>query len=123
LSEKKLTPGQEQFAQLVAAGKSQSEAYRQSYPKSQAWKDDAVWSQASRLMPKVSARVEQLRAELATKTLWTMEQATTLLVDVATNLDERAGDRIKAIAELNKLHGFGVAKAADETVIVRWYGL
>ncbi len=118
----KITPAQEHFAQLVAGGKSQSEAYQTAYPKAQAWKDEAVWSQASRLMPKVSARIDAIRAELATKTLWTMEQATALLMDVATNLEERAGDRIKAIAELNKLHGYGVGKADQDIVIVRWEG-
>lgn len=62
-----LTSRQEAFARAVAEGKSQAEAYRTAYPKSERWKDAAVWSAASRLMvdSKVSARVAELRAEIA----------------------------------------------------------
>lgn len=58
-----LTSQQEAFAQAVASGKSQSDAYRSAYPKSLKWKPDTVWQSASRLMAcdKVSARVEVLR--------------------------------------------------------------
>lgn len=101
-----MTPAQEQFAQLVAAGKSQSDAYRTAYPKSQAWKDEAVWSQASRLMPKVSARVEQIRAELAERGLWAKSQSVKELVAMVQDPEVRAADRIKAICELNRLHGY-----------------
>ena len=59
-----LTPKQERFAQLVGAGANQSEAYRQAYPSSQAWKVDAVHQSASRLASdaKVSARVGAIQA-------------------------------------------------------------
>lgn len=62
-----LTSQQEAFARAVAEGKSQAEAYRTAYPRSNDWKDSAVWSEASRLMaaPKVSARVAELRAEIS----------------------------------------------------------
>ncbi len=102
----KITPAQEHFAQLVACGKSQSEAYRTAYPKSQAWKDEAVWSQASRLMPKVSTRIEQIRAELAERGLWAKSQSVKELVAMAQATEVRAADRIKAVCELNKMHGY-----------------
>lgn len=62
-----LTPQQERFAQEVASGKSQAEAYRIAYPKSQKWKPATLWREASKLMvnPKVSTRVEELRASIA----------------------------------------------------------
>jgi hypothetical protein len=58
-----LNSQQELFCQQVASGKNQSEAYRNSYPKSQKWKEKAVWTQASILMSnsKVSNRVNELK--------------------------------------------------------------
>jgi hypothetical protein len=62
-----LTPQQEKFAQGVVSGISLAEAYRQAYKKAAKWKDEAVWSQSSRLMAnsKVSARVSELQAAAA----------------------------------------------------------
>ena len=58
----KLTPQQELFAQQVALGKSQAEAYRQAYPRSRTWSPEAVYSKASALAGtgKVSTRVAEL---------------------------------------------------------------
>ncbi|CDN87344.1 Terminase small subunit [Hydrogenophaga intermedia] len=66
-----LTPQQELFALALAKGVSQAEAYRQAYPRSQRWKADAVHQQASRTAadPKVSARVTELRRQVAEKTV------------------------------------------------------
>lgn len=77
----KLTNQQEKFAQDVASGKSQAEAYRIAYPKSQKWKDESVWAKASHLMgnAKVQARVSELRAEHAKANKVTVE---TLLAEL-----------------------------------------
>lgn len=58
----KLTPKQERFAQLVAGGSSQADAYREAF--NSKGKDSTVHSEASRLMrdPKVSTRVDALIA-------------------------------------------------------------
>ena len=58
----KLTPKQERFAQLVAGGSSQADAYREAF--NSKGKDSTVHSEASRLSkdPKVSARVDALIA-------------------------------------------------------------
>ena len=57
-----LTPQREKFAREVASGKSQADAYRTAYPRALKWKEEAVWSQASRLMAdsEVAARVSSL---------------------------------------------------------------
>lgn len=62
-----LKPQHEKFAQAVASGKSQAEAYREAYPSSRKWKDAAVYTQSSALMAdsKVSTRVSELRAAIA----------------------------------------------------------
>lgn len=72
----RLTAQQEFFARLVAEGKSQSEAYRQAYPKAQKWKPGNVWRRSSELSakPDVLGRIEAIRAELRERTLWSMEQ-------------------------------------------------
>ena len=61
-----LTAQQEFFARLVAEGKSQSEAYRQAYPKAQKWKPGNVWRRSSELSakPDVLGRIEAIRDEL-----------------------------------------------------------
>ena len=53
----------EKFAQLVAAGKTQAEAYREVYPGSRAWQDASVHQRASKLCAKVLPRVRALQAE------------------------------------------------------------
>jgi phage terminase small subunit len=61
-----LLPAQEAFAQAVAAGRSQADAYREAYPNSQQWKPESVHQQASRLANsrKVAARISVLRDEI-----------------------------------------------------------
>lgn len=72
---KPLTPQQEKFAQLVAEGKNQSDAYRGAYPNSQKWKPDAVNNAGFKAMSNgdVLARVAELRAEASKKTVITLE--------------------------------------------------
>lgn len=111
-----LTPRQEKFARAVAEGKSQAEAYREAYPKSERWKDAAVWVAASRLLAnaKVSLRVAELRAELAEKSLWSREQSVKTLAEIAA-AGEKDSDRVKAVAELNKMHGFNAPEKVEHS--------
>ena len=62
-----LTPQQEKFAQAVASGKNQAEAFRVANKRAQKWKPETVWSEASKLMalPKVSTRVQEIQAAIA----------------------------------------------------------
>lgn len=68
-----LTPQQEKFAQEVAKGKSQADAYRAAYPKSKTWKDDSVHNRASAMMrhTQVVARVRNIQAKAADKAMMT----------------------------------------------------
>jgi hypothetical protein len=54
-----LTFKQESFAQLVASGRTQADAYRAAYPGSQAWKPGVVDVQASTMAAnsKVAVRI------------------------------------------------------------------
>jgi phage terminase small subunit len=60
-----LTPQQEKFAQAVASGKSQVEAYRSAYPKSAKWKDEALRVAGAKMsaIANVSVRIKQIQAK------------------------------------------------------------
>ena len=109
-----LTAQQEFFARLVAEGKSQSEAYRQAYPKAQKWKPGNVWRRSSELSakPVVLGRIEAIRAELRERTLWSMEQSVSVLSEIAQG-GEKDADRVRAVAELNAMFGFEAPKKAE----------
>lgn len=102
-----LTSQQEAFAQAVASGKSQSDAYRSAYPKSLKWKPDSVWNKSSALMRdvRVSSRVDAIKAELAELGLWTRENSVNALIGVLKNPD-KASDIVAAVKELNAMEGF-----------------
>lgn len=106
-----LTHQQERFAQEVASGKSQAEAYRIAYPKSLKWKPDSVWNKASELMRNVavSARVEAIKAELAERGLWTREDSARALIGVVKSPD-KASDVVAAVKVLNEMNGFEAPK-------------
>lgn len=71
---KPLTPQQEKFAQLVAEGKNQSDAYRGAY-KAGKMLAKTITEKASVLMAQgnVSARVAELRSKAQVKTVITLE--------------------------------------------------
>lgn len=60
-----LTPKQEKFARLVASGKSQAEAYRQSYD-TETTIDESVHQMASRVAAdiNVASRINEIRSQL-----------------------------------------------------------
>lgn len=64
-------PAHERFAQLVAKGISQADAYRECYPHSKTWKPSSVWESASKLCAKVAPRVEHLQQCAAKETVLT----------------------------------------------------
>lgn len=82
---KKLTAAQEAFATGVGCGLTQAEAYRRAYPKSQKWKDQAVWVSAAQLAakPNVSIRIKELVTKAAAKNEVTVERIVAELCKVA----------------------------------------
>ncbi|OGT57524.1 MAG: hypothetical protein A3E01_08275 [Gammaproteobacteria bacterium RIFCSPHIGHO2_12_FULL_63_22] len=83
-----LTWQQESFAQLLASGRSQADAYRSAYPGSQEWKPETLHPAASKLSAdyKVATRVKTLRAiitqqaidEASTDKAWVMRRLKTV---------------------------------------------
>ncbi len=64
---RRLTPAQDEFARWYVELGNASEAYRRAYPRSKAWKPQAIHVAASQLLAKdkVAIRVDQLKEEKA----------------------------------------------------------
>lgn len=111
-----LTPKQEAFAQAVASGKNQSDAYRAAYVADK-MKATSVNVNASKLMSdaKVAQRVAELRGELAKKALWTREMSVKALVRVYAATDTPSAVKVSAVKELNAMHGYNAPARVDHT--------
>ena len=108
-----LTPKQEAFAQAVASGLNQSDAYRSAYNAGK-MKDQVIQNKASLLMKgDAGVRVKALRDELANKSLWTREQSIAVLAGVVAAEDAKHTDRIGAVTVLNKMQGFDAPVKLD----------
>jgi hypothetical protein len=81
----------EKFAQLVAAGRSQSDAYREVYPKSRRWKDETIHPWASKLAYKVSTRLAELKEAGASNAVMTKNEACAYLTKVVRSADGDGG--------------------------------
>lgn len=108
----------ERFAQLVAEGQSQSSAYRVVYPKSQRWKAEALYAQASALARKVSVRIDAIKKATADERIMSLTERNLFLSDVCrmgqkaiteTDRDMLAMDKVRvaltAAKELNEVQG------------------
>jgi len=100
-----LTPKQEKFAQCIADGMSQADAYRTAFDAGN-MKAETIYSKASVLMAdgKVTARVSELRERLTSKALWTREKSVQALEKVLEEGPPAA--QVSAVKELNLMHGF-----------------
>jgi phage terminase small subunit len=109
MTDVKLTAKQEAFAQAIADGLGQADAYRFAYD-AENMKDDSVYPQASKLMknPKVATRIGELKAQVADKQLWTREMSVKGLISayrIALEAKTSTG-MTAAVKELNVMHGF-----------------
>ena len=111
-----LTAKQEAFAQNVASGMTQADAYRAGY-NAQNMKPSTVQENACRLMAnsKIAARVKELKDALAKKQLWTREMSVKALVR-AYKVAEDGGQSTAmtaAVKELNAMHGYNAPSKVD----------
>lgn len=100
-----MTPQREKFAAELAKGKTQADAYRVAYPRSRAWTEKALWSEASSMakIPEVVQRVAELTAGSLRRLDVTVERvlaerARMAFVNVADFADENG--KIRALHEL-----------------------
>ena len=106
-----LTSKQEAFAQAVASGMSQSDAYRSSYDVGVDTLDASVWEQASCIANdlKVASRIALLKDEIAAKALWTREDSVRTLKTVIEGND-KGTEVTGAVKVLNEMHGYNAPK-------------
>jgi len=109
-----LTAKQEAFAQAIADGLNQSDAYRKAYGQGN-MSDATINQKASRLMGKVEARVDELKGKLEAKALWTREMSVQTLIGVIQGAD-KSSDIVSAVKELNSMHGYEAPKKNETTL-------
>lgn len=104
-----LTPKQERFAQEVASGKSQAEAYRIAYNVKPTTKPETTIPNASRLMAdsNIQARVAEIRAAATERLVWTIQDSLDVLASIAKGKDEDAkpSDKVNAVKAINAMYG------------------
>ena len=105
-----LTAKQERFAQLVASGLTQSDAYRQAYDALPDSLPDTTWSNASQLahIPQVISRIEEIRATLQAAAVAEIAWDKARLV--------READRHRKLALGGGWRGVGSANGALEII-------
>ena len=112
-----LTPKQERFAQCVADGMTQADAYRNAFDVGPTTKAETVQKRASELMSNgaVSGRVAELKEALAEKRLWDRMDSVAVLSEIARGQDPNAksSDRVSAVKELNAMHGWNAPQKID----------
>jgi hypothetical protein len=109
MADVKLTAKQELFAQCIADGMGQADAYRTAYD-AEGMADSTIYPKASRMLNegKVRARVDELKAMVVEKQLWSREMSVKGLIQayrVAQDAKTSTG-MTAAVKELNNMHGF-----------------
>lgn len=113
-----LTPKQEKFAQCVADGMTQADAYRVAYDCAPSTKAESIQVNACKLMAdaNVSQRVAELREMLTEKALWSREDSVNVLKSIANDeMNAKPAERVSAVKELNAMHGFNAKQVIDHT--------
>ena len=108
-----LTAKQEAFVQNIMQGMSQADAYRSAY-NSKRMSDKTIHEAASRLMndSKVTARLAELREQIANETIMSAKRRAERLTEFANDGDPNVA--MKAIDLLNKMTGEYVQKIEAE---------
>jgi len=113
-----LTPKQEKFAQCVADGMTQADAYRVAYDCAPTTKPETIQNKAHELMKngEVAARVKELRDQLAELALWTRRDSVETLKSIANDeMNAKPAERVSAVKELNAMHGWNNKQIIDHT--------
>jgi hypothetical protein len=104
-----LTPKQERFAQEVASGKTQADAYRAAFDVKPTTKPETTYKRACELMAdrNISGRVAELREAAAERIVWTMADSLDVLSTIAKGLDSDAkpSDKVNAVKAINAMIG------------------
>lgn len=97
----------EAYAQGLAAGKKQNEAYIAAYPRAENWKPQTVYNHSSELArrPEVVERVQELQQAATSAVIMSITQRKEWLSNLILNEEEATPNRLKALDTLNKMDG------------------
>lgn len=113
----KLTAKQEAFAQAIASGMTQADAYRSAFNVKPNTKPQSIWDSASKVIanPEVAHRVNELKERLASKSLWSREMSVKALVKAFQIAEKGQNPQAMtgAIKEINAMHGFNAPQKVD----------
>ena len=105
----KLSPKTEKFAQLVAKGLNQSEAYRQSYNVRENTKPESIHQNASKLATdtNVTSRIDELRREMVKDNAITLVSIIERLERISAKAENKEdfSPAIKALETMARLSG------------------
>ena len=96
----------ERFAQLLAEGRSQTDAFRELYPNSWRWQANSVHQKACQLSAKVRPRLAELQADIAKEVCIEKAEIIKILAKSIRNADPAKIPPEKAIDILAKMLGF-----------------
>lgn len=124
-----LTPKQEKFAQGVASGMTQADAYRAAYPASLKWSENSVSCEASKLASntKILQRVKELQAPVVEAAQMTLEghlEKLKALRDAAIEKGD-LGSAIKAEVKRGEASGYYKTRTENQNqhvITYRWKG-
>lgn len=113
----KLTAKREKFAQCIADGMTQSDAYRAAY-NADNMKATSINVNASKLCAdtNIKQRVAQLKGALEEKALWSREKSVKALANIADSGEAKPTEIVAAIKELNAMHGFNAPTKTELAV-------
>lgn len=97
----------EKYAQGLASGLSQRNAYRAAFPNSVKWKDTTVDVKACELASddKILVRLRELGKQATSRAVMTATQRKEWLTDVILSDAEKTQDKLKAVDILNRMDG------------------
>lgn len=100
-----LTPKQETFAELYVDLGSAAEAYRRAYGSK--GKPETCQREGHKLTqdPKIAARIQEIRDQLAEKALWKRLNSVEVLSGIALK-GEKDSDKVAAVKALNSMYGW-----------------
>lgn len=106
-----LTAKQEKFVQCIIEGMSQADAYRSAYSVKN-MSDNAIYREASLMVdsPKISQRINELRAEMAKSSIMTAQERLEWLTSVIKSEYESTSDKLKASDQMNRMQGEYITK-------------
>lgn len=95
----------ERYAQEIARGMSQADAYRAAYPRAKTYKTNTVYRKSCdmRKIPEVAARIQELQEEAAAAAVMDRQERLETLTAIARDEHMHPKQRMQAIDLINKM--------------------